>query len=195
MKQILNLSFLCLALIVLLSACGHGNGELSGQQPSTIDPEITKKMSEPKLVQKDDLFEMKLNITKTTFKVGEPIVYSTSLTYIGEQKSFTIWGPETYIGFYLTDGKKLRMDGASTMELMSTKLIRGETLEFPFSKSGGYGSKDPDADFWKKFYSEKDLLLPPGTYLIAASCNFSLTQEVVDSHYKGEVYTTITVVE
>jgi hypothetical protein len=191
----MNLSFLCLALIVLLSACGNRTGELPGQQLSTIDPEITRKMTEPKLVQKDDLFEMKLNIAKTTFKVGEPIVYSTSLTYIGEQKSFTIWGPQTYIGFYLTDGKKIQMDGASTTELMSTKLIRGETLEFPFFKSGGYGSKDPDAGFWKKFYSEKDLLLPAGTYLIAASCNFSLTQEVVDSHYNGEVYATITVVE
>lgn len=150
-------------------------------------------MENPKVVHKDNQFEMKLNIEKTKFKVGEPIVYSTSLTYIGNNESFTIWGGHTYILFTVTDGKKIKMEGVNTAELTSTKLNRRETHEFPFFKSGGYSADDPDAGFWKKFYLEKDLILPAGTYLITAYCDFSLTEKVVDSHYNGEVHTTIIV--
>ncbi len=145
------------------------------------------------MLDKDDQFEMKLNITKTKFKVGEPIVYSASLTYIGNSEWILIWGGHTYILFFVTDGRKIKMDGANTAELTATKLNRGETHDFPFFKSGGYSSNDPYAGFWKKFYAEKDLLLPAGTYLITAICGFSLTEKVVDSHYNGEVHTTITV--
>lgn len=183
------------ALLLLLCACGSGKPGESGKPSGTIPPVVTEKMAEPKLMHKDDIFEMKLNIGKTDFKVGEPIELSASLTYIGEEDAITVWGPSAKVIFTLTDGKEFDMEGASTMDLVPLEIAQGETLEFPFSKSGGYGADDPDAQFWKKFYAEKELLLPPGTYLISALCNFSLTEEVVDSHYDGEVYTTITVTE
>lgn len=160
---------------------------------TSMDPEIKKMMEEPKLVHKDDQFEMKLNIQKKKYKVGEPIHYSALLTYIGDSDSILVWGPRTYIMFSLTDGKEIKMEGASTLELTATRLFKGEINEYPFFKSGGYSVNDPDAGFWKEFYSEKDLLLPAGTYLITANSNFSLTEKVVDSHYHGEVHTTIVV--
>ncbi|WP_308636405.1 hypothetical protein [Paenibacillus silvisoli] len=174
-----------LLLSLSLSACGSSGNK---EKEEAADPAVAAKMASPKLVHKDDLFEMKLNIAKTTFSKDEPIVYSTSLTYIGNQDSITIWGGQTYIGFTITDGKKFHMDGA-----MTTKLQKGVTTEYPFYKSGGYGADDPDADFWHDFYKEKELRLPPGKYLITAGCVFSLDESVVDSHYDGEVYTTITV--
>lgn len=191
MKHIIKVMLVLLTASLLFTACGAKNGKTL--EPNTLDPNIKKMMAEPKLLHKDDQFEMRLNINKTKFKVGEPIVYSASLTYIGNSKSILIWGPRTYIVFSVTDGKKIKMTGANTAELTSTNLTRGETREYPFFKSGGYSSNDPDAGFWKKFYAEKDLLLPAGTYLITAQCDFSLTEKVVDSHYNGEVHTTITV--
>ncbi|MCR2805803.1 hypothetical protein [Paenibacillus soyae] len=179
-------------LIILLSACGSDKTE---EPMGTMPPALAEKMAEPKLVHKDDLFEMKLNIGRTEFKTGEPIELSASLTYIGEEESITVWGPGTRVVFAITDGKDFDMDGATTLELASHELARGETFEYPFEKSGGFGADDPDAAFWKKFYAEKELRLPAGTYLISAVCNFSLTEEVVDSDYRGEVYTTVTVTE
>ncbi|GIP39054.1 hypothetical protein J31TS4_23340 [Paenibacillus sp. J31TS4] len=190
MNRITRMKVLVLVLALMFAACSNENGK--APQP-TLDPIVKKRMDEPKLVHKDDQFEMKLNIQKTKFKVGEPIQYSTSLTYVGDNDFITLWGPRTYIVFSLTDGKKLTMEGANTTELASTKLIRGETKEYPFSKSGSYSPTDPDADFWKQFYTEADLILPAGTYLIAAQCDFSLSEKVVDSYYPGEVHTTIIV--
>jgi len=184
-----NHMFLILAL--LFTSCGTQNGKT--KEPITLDPAIKKLITEPKLIHKDDQFEMKLNITKTNFKVGEPIVYSASLTYIGNSESILIWGGSTYIIFSVTDGRKIKMEGANTAELTATKLKRGETQEFPFFKSGGYSNNDPDARFWKKFHTEEDLILPAGIYLIAAGSQFSLTEQVLDSQYNGEVHTTITV--
>ncbi|RAP73621.1 hypothetical protein [Paenibacillus montanisoli] len=186
MKRIIILLF-----VLLLSACGSSGRK--EKEEAAADPAVLAKMSAPKLVHKDDLFEMKLNIAKTTFAQDEPIVYSTSLTYIGEQDSITIWGGRTYIGFNISDGKTFRMEGANTSELASTKLAKGVTTEYPFFKSGGFGADDPDAEFWREFYAEKELRLPPGNYLISAFCDFSLDESVVDSRYNGEVYTMITV--
>ncbi|MBP3964671.1 hypothetical protein [Paenibacillus lignilyticus] len=184
-------AMIMIMLMLVLSACGSSGSKKP--EEAAIDPALQKKMSAPRLQYKDDLFEMKLNIAKTTFAKDEPIVYSASLTYIGEGDSITIWGGHTYIGFTVTDGKKFNMEGANTSELVATKLVKGKTTEYPFFKSGGYGADDPDAGFWRTFYAEKELRLPPGTYYISAVCSFSLTEEVVDSHYNGEVYTTITV--
>jgi len=191
MKQFIKVKLMFLLVILFFTACGSQNGKT--QQPSTLEPAIKKLMEEPKLIHKDDQFEMKLNIAKTKFKAGEPIVYSASLTYVGNNKSIIIWGGHTYILFSVTDGKKIKMEGANTAELTATELNQGETHEYPFFKSGGYSANDPDAGFWKKFYEEKDLILPSGTYLITARTDFSLTEKVIDSHYYGEVHTTIAV--
>jgi hypothetical protein len=184
----LKLMLMFLTVTFIFSACSSENGKALA-----IDPKIMKMMNEPKLLNKDDQFEMKLNINKTKFKVGESIVYSASLTYIGDSNSITIWGPKTYVAFSITDGKKFKMEGTTTAELAATELFRGEVREYPFFKSGAYSSDDPEAGFWKKFYAEKELLLPAGTYIISSICVFSLTEKVVDSHYNGDVYTTITV--
>jgi hypothetical protein len=195
MKQKIRVKLLLFVAALLLTACGANSGKAHerAHEPLTLNPATKKIMEEPKPVHKDDQFEMKLNIPKTKFKVGEPIVISASLTYIGNSNSIIIWGPRSYIVFSLTDGKKFEMSGMSTLELTSTKLLQGVTHEHPFVKTGAWSPDDPQADFWKKFYSEKDLLIPAGTYLITARCEFSLTEKVVDSHYNGEVHTTITV--
>lgn len=191
MKRIIKGNLWLLIFALLFTACGDKNSNTKGH--STIDPATKELMSEPKLEHKDDLFEMKLHIEKTKFKAGEPIVYSATLTYIGNNKSIQIWGGQTYILFSVTDGKKINMEGVNTLELTSTVLNQGETQIFPFFKSGGYSANDPDAAFWNKFYSEKDLILPAGTYLISARCVFSLSEKVVDSRYNAEVHTTIIV--
>lgn len=191
MKLFIKVKLVFLIVTLLITACGSKNDKT--EEPSTLDPSTMKLMAEPKLIHKDDLFEMKLNIAKTNFKVGEPIVYSASLNYIGDNKSIIIWGGHTYILFSVTDGKKITMEGVNTAELTATKLNQREKHEYPFFKSGGYSANDPDAGFWKKFYEEKDLILPAGTYLITVRSDFSLTEKVIDSHYNGEVYTTITV--
>jgi hypothetical protein len=174
-------------LAILLTACG------AKEQKKEIDADVLERMNNPKIVNRDKLFELKLNIEKTTFFANEPIQYSASLTYIGDGDSFTVWGSHTIVGFRITNGQDFDMDGMITLELAATKLLKNKTVVYPFVKSGGYSNDDPKADFWRKFYSEKDLTLPPGKYLIEAVSSFSLDESVVDSHYNESVYTMITV--
>ncbi|GMK45134.1 hypothetical protein PghCCS26_22620 [Paenibacillus glycanilyticus] len=176
-----------LLFILLLTACG------GKAQEKEIDADVEERMNHPKLVHKDDMFEFKLNIEKTSFAANEPLPYSASLTYVGEDDSFTVWGGHTIVGFIITDGLDFEMQGVNTTEMTTTKLLKGKTVDYPFFKSGGYDSDDPKADFWREFYSEKELILPPGNYLIEAICLFSLDEAVVNSHYNTSVYTMITV--
>jgi hypothetical protein len=176
-----------LLFLMLLAACGDK------EQKREIDPDVQERMNKPQLVHRDERFELKLNIEKTTFAAGEPIPYSASLTYIGDEDSFTVWGGHTIVGFQITNGLDFDMEGASTTELVSTKLVKDKTVVYPFVKSGGYSNDDPKADFWREFYHEKELILPPGKYLIEAVGLFSLDESVVHSHYDTSVYTMITV--
>ncbi|KRE24924.1 hypothetical protein [Paenibacillus sp. Soil522] len=174
-------------LVLLITACG------SMERKKEVDADVLERMNNPKLVHRDELFELKLNIEKTTFSADEPIPYTASLTYIGDGDSFTVWGSHTIIGFRITDGLDFDMEGATTLELTATKLLKDKTVVYPFAKSGGYSNNDPKADFWREFYNEKELILSPGKYLIEAVCLFSLDESVVDSHYNESVYTMITV--
>lgn len=185
---------LAAATVFTLVGCGSDGGK---EQPAaTMNPKLEEKMSNPKLEHKDEYFDMQLHVAQTTFKAGEPIDISASLTYTGGKKSYTVWGSSSaQVVFTLTDGKNFGVDGASTSDLVPTEYKHGETVSYPFVKSGGYSSNDPDAAFWKSFYAEKELKLPPGTYLVTVSSNFALTQDVLVSRYDASVYATITVTE
>lgn len=82
MKNVNWVYLTLLSLTLFLPACSAQHDETS---ETATDPTIKQMMEEPKLVHKDDPFEMKLNIETTTFEVGEPIGYSASLTYIGDE--------------------------------------------------------------------------------------------------------------
>jgi hypothetical protein len=50
----------------------------------------------------------------------------------------------------------------------------GEVARSPFVKSGGYDPGDPNADFYRAFFANPDLVLPPGEWQIGATLNISL---------------------
>ena len=141
-------------LALLLTACG------TKEQKKEIDADVLERMNNPKLVHQDELFELKLNIEKTTFSAEEPIPYSSSLTYIGDGDSFTVWGSHTIIGFRITNGLDFDMVGATTSELAATKLLKNKTVVYPFVKSGGYSNDDPRADFWRNFIARRNSFYP-----------------------------------
>ncbi|QHW32906.1 hypothetical protein GZH47_20215 [Paenibacillus rhizovicinus] len=188
--------FIVIAIVLLtLTACGQAEENNSQDKArEEANKAVMEKMAHPKPSYRDDLFEMKLHLDRTTYKKGEPIVASATFAYVGDEPKVTIYGSHGFLGFGIHDGKDFAMDGMSTAERAPTELVRGKTYTYPFFKSGGYGSDDPDADFWRAFYAEKDLILPPGTYVLTASVNFDLHEDIADrSEYRGEVYQTITV--
>lgn len=127
------------------------------------------------------LFELNLYSDKTTYKTTEKITIWATLKYIGENEKIKIWHADPYISFTITDGKDFNTGGAFDEILATTELGKGQLYRFDYSKSGGFAAEDPKAEFWKKFYAEKDLYLPEGEYTIKVSTAFSLTENIGES--------------
>jgi hypothetical protein len=60
--------------------------------------------------------------------------------------------------------------------LKTTIIKKNVVYKFDFQKSGGFSADDPKADFWSKFYADRDLRLPVGTYTIIAAASFMLNE-------------------
>gem|GEM_PF-674846 len=129
----------------------------------------------------DENFLVKTYINKLEFKEKEEISMYSTIEYIGEKDSITIWSGEPYFHYEIYDGKEYFSEGMTQDILKQTVLNKGEIYTIPFSKSGGYSEEDPKADFWKQYYSEKELKLPKGKYFFTAYTDFSLNKEQVEN--------------
>lgn len=169
--------------MVILVSCNN----ISSEDRPTIDE------SQQQFVNEDQLFRLTLHIEKLSFRSDEKIELSSTLEYIGPNTSITIWHGLPYIDYYISDGKEFNVMGMTATILTHTTLDKGKVYTFQYIKSGGYSEDDPHADFWKKFYDEKDLYLPPGKYTLGVATHFSLTADTEGSRYSNNVEIEITV--
>lgn len=123
------------------------------------------------------LFELKIYSDKQTYKTTDKIKIWATLKYIGKNSQIKIWHGDPYISFYISDGKDFNIGGLIHTILASTELEKGKLYSFDYSKNGGYSIDDPKADFWKRFYAERDLYLPKGEYTLKVATAFSLTEK------------------
>jgi hypothetical protein len=119
-------------------------------------------------------FEMRLFTNKEVYRRDEAIMIWASLEYVGADRSVTIWSADPYMVFSITDGADFQVNGGVHEIWKETRLQKGETYSFSYTKSGSWDANAADADYWEAFYSERDLILPPGEYTIAVDGAFSL---------------------
>ena len=112
------------------------------------------------------LFELKVYSDKTTYSTTDKIKIWATLKHTGKNSHIKIWHGDPYISFYISDGKDFNIGGLVDTVLISTELEKGKLYSFDYFKNGAYTADDPKADFWKKFYAEKDLYLLEGEYSI-----------------------------
>ncbi|TYQ15866.1 UNVERIFIED_CONTAM: hypothetical protein Cloal_2357 [Acetivibrio alkalicellulosi] len=127
------------------------------------------------------LFEFEVFSDKDVYKTTDKIEIWATLKYIGNDNQIEIWHGKPYINFKISDGKEFNTGWFRHDILTSTILDKDEIYKFDYAKSGGFSEDDPKADFWRMFYSEKDLYLPEGEYTIKAIGDFSLTQDIQES--------------
>lgn len=154
-----------------------------------IDYKVNKK-NNPGLSQNeisvscnDSNFEISLFSDKYEYKTNEKIKIWATLKYVGNNDQITIWHGEPYMLFSITDGKNFNSEAVVLTILKSTVLDKNKLYHFDYQKSGGYDADGPNADFWEKFYNEKDLLLPEGEYIIILDRGFSLSSNMQDNDY------------
>lgn len=167
---LLTISFLILS--VFLIGCQH-------EKISTV------KETDETVQEYNKLFELELYTDKQIYKTTDKISIWATLKYVGNNKQIKIWHGYPSISFYISDGKEFNIGGIILTTLTSTMLEKDKLYRFDYSKNGGYSNDDPKADFWKRFYEEKDLYLPEGEYSIKVSKAFSLTENAEES--KGDL--------
>lgn len=162
-KKILTL---ILVLALMLAGCSQAgaNLEAAGTEPIVFEAG-------------DENFAIKTYINKLEFDEGEEIKLHSTIEYIGENESIEIWSGEPYFHHLIHDGDKYINSDIVLGILKETVLKKGEVYTIPFSKSGGFTREDPDAEFWEKYFSEKELRLPTGDYTFTAVTDFCLDMD------------------
>jgi len=117
----------------------------------------------------DGTFEISIYTDKKEYKAEQEIICRAVVEYVGEGEGTVIYSGDPLVGFALKDDKYFDGTYCSNLVLMETEFNKAEPVTVEFSKSGGWSGEDPNAEFYKEFYSEKELILPPGEYEISAT--------------------------
>lgn len=137
-------------------------------QPHTKHAPVTSDFT------KDD-FHIAIIADKQIYHKNEKIKVYATFEYVGDKDEIKIWHGLPYLGFSIKDANgDYFMRSVQADALKSTIIKKNVVYKFDFQKSGGFSADDPKADFWRKFYSEKDLRMPVGTYTIIAAASFIL---------------------
>ena len=122
----------------------------------------------------DEEFGLRIHASQAVFRSSEPIVVDATLSYLGRAASADIYGDSGVVGFGLKqlDGR-LHMSAVSDLMCTATRVDRLVPVHRPFSKSGGFTGEDPDAAFWRAYFADPVLHLPPGTWQITAYAGFT----------------------
>ena len=178
--RIMILGLIC---CITLTGCSKP-GKNDGNSISSSDTVGKTQVSEVTADNEQDynkLFELELYSDKQSYKTTDKIKIWATLKYVGSNSQVKIWHGDPYISFFISDGKDFNIGGIINTILTSTILEKDKLYSFDYSKYGGYSSDDPKADFWEKFYEEKDLYLPEGEYTIKVGGAFSLTENSKES--------------
>jgi hypothetical protein len=124
----------------------------------------------------DENFLVKTYIGKLKYREVEEISLYSTIEYIGEKDSIDVWSGDPYFQHVIYKNGEIFSGGFTEQILKKTELEKGEIYTIPFSKNGGFDENDPDAEFWRDFYSEKELRLPPGEYVFSAITDFTLDE-------------------
>jgi uncharacterized protein YkuJ len=189
-KGYLLLSFIFCITLLSFTACGKKVMEKS----SASNIEEKSSTSNIAVSMKDEMFELRMYVDKDTYTHDEVINCYATLEYIGDKDSIMVYSADPLVGFALKDDKYFDGEYATQDQLITTTIKKGEIVRFDYAKSGGWTGEDPNADFYQKFYSEKELILPAGKYEISATIACSLdVNDMLGSEYKKSVSAYVTV--
>ncbi|HET7676304.1 MAG TPA: hypothetical protein VFK38_00465 [Candidatus Limnocylindrales bacterium] len=128
-------------------------------------------------VARQGLVEIRIASPRVTWRMEEAIVVEASLVYLGQAPVVASGSGSGLVGFSVVQqGGPLRMEAGGTSDCVRYQLRPGPQA-VAFSKSGGFSGDDPNAAFYRAFFADPDLHLPPGRWRITAHVDLVLGQE------------------
>lgn len=148
-----------LGLLVVVLA---GSAWLVGQPSGPLGDGVTGSA-------RDGDYELLISVDRASYRVGEPITATATLTYRGALDSVTIGdnGYPIVFGVEQVDGT-LSVEPGGRQPCNGHTLVRDRPFEAAFSKSGLWIGSDPDASFKTSYFADPLLRLPAGTWRIFA---------------------------
>lgn len=144
--------------------------DLGDNYYATQEFEIVKeKISETEATAKD--FDFNIYTEKQVYTTNEDIKVYADVKYIGSEKQLDVIGGFSCISFNINGTKYFTGEqGAAVTPAISQKhtFKKNELVRYDFTKSGGWSQDEKNAEFYKQFYSIKDLKYPADEYTVTA---------------------------
>lgn len=140
-------------------------------QSGTTGPSTFDAAAPQVATARDGRFQLQLRSSKSLYSPNEAIDVTGSLLYDGDRETVDITtdssGP---IMFSLREPVfgEIDVGGLSLLMCGTTTLHRGEPLDSPFKKSGGFSGDHPDADTFMAWMRDPVFTLPEGTWHVVA---------------------------
>jgi len=160
---------------------------------SPTGPEITS--GAPLTAEDSDgAFRLTIASDHDRYRAGQVIEVVATLTYLGPDPSTVALGSGSgLVGFGVkTADSAIDIGPAFTADCAPWPLVRGKIVEYPFNKSGGFGSEDPLAAFYRSYFEMVELRLPAGIWTISTGTGFYTGADCGEEHH--ELSTSVTVV-
>jgi len=142
----------------------------------------------------DGAFRLTIATDHDRYRAGQVIEVEATLTFLGPDPATVALGSGSgLVGFgMVSEDPAIVIGAAFTTDCAPWPVVRDEVIEYPFSKSGGYGEDDPLAPFYRTYFDMPELRLPAGTWTISAGGGFSTGADCGDEPH--ELSTSVTVV-
>jgi hypothetical protein len=155
-----------LGLVLLGAACGDARPSHPSGAPEDGTAPVEARA-------RDARFELVLRLPRLTWAAGEPIEAEASLTYLGPADRIEVSGSGSGLvlfGLEQVEGP-VRFLGAATADCVPRTLDRGVPVVVPYRKSGGFSDDDPNAAWYRAFFADPLLRLPPGSWRLSATAD------------------------
>jgi len=144
-------------------------------------------------------FTLTITSPHSVWATGDAIGTQAVLSVNGVNGPVTLSGSgngPVVFGLEQLDGTS-KIDGiwSADCRLGGYSVAAGHPLQYEFSKSGGFDPKGPDGTFWRDFFADPQLHLPPGTWRLTAYASFSVGHTCTASPTSLSASIDITVVD
>ncbi len=121
----------------------------------------------------DGTFRLELTTPRGTYEPGYPIETIARVAYLGPDPTIAVTHGHSQLVFQIEEvhGTR-RMKGGTRLSCEATNLVKGESLDVPFGKSGS--PTDASQGFDQAWYKDPWLALPVGTWRITADMEFGV---------------------
>jgi hypothetical protein len=180
--SLLGLGLVVVVLVVVASASLFGGlgsrlsptpvGSVQPTSPA-VGPSAGPTSSSLRAETTEGPFRLVFELPKDTWRADEAIDGLATLSLV-EGTGIDLGGSgRGLLGFGIDEVNGSRhMGPAWTLDCHTYRLVRDNPMTSPIRKSGGFSADEPNADFYRSFFADPVVHLPPGDWKITAVASF-----------------------